>query len=72
MFDFICDYISGEPTISDETSEVIWVPKPKVMNYITYPVLRFRFQRILEFGGKVCYSSYVTKPEFKVLTDRYI
>ena len=72
MFDFICDYISGEPTISDETSEVIWVSRNDVMSYITYPVLRFRFQKILEFMGKVNYSSYVTKPEFKVLTDRYI
>ena len=72
MFDFICDYVSGEPTISDETSEVMWVPKEEAMNYITLPVLRFRFQKILEFSGKVCYSSYVTKPEFKILTDRYI
>lgn len=72
MFDFICDYISGQPTISDETSEVMWVSKSEVMNYITMPVLRFRFQRILEFSGKICYSSFVTKPEFKVLTDRYI
>jgi len=72
MFDFICDYISGQPTISDETSEVIWVPKKEVMNYITLPVLRFRFQKVLEFSGKVCYSSYITKPDFEVLTDRYI
>lgn len=72
MFDFICDYISGQPTPSDETSEVIWVPKNEVMNYITSPALRFRFERILSFSGKVCYSSYITKPEFKVLTDRYV
>jgi 8-oxo-dGTP pyrophosphatase MutT (NUDIX family) len=72
MFDFICDYISGQPTPSEETSEVMWVPKCEVMNYLTSPATRFRFQRILEFNGKVYYSSYVTKPEFKVLTDRYV
>ena len=72
MFDFICDYISGQPTISDETSEVIWIPKKEVMNYITAPAVRFRFQKILDFNGKVCYSSYITKPEFKILTERYI
>lgn len=72
MFDFICDYISGQPTISNETSEVIWVPKSEVMDYVTAPAQSFRFQKILEFHGKVCYSSYITKPEFKVLTDRYI
>jgi len=72
MFDFICDYVDGQPTPSDETSEVMWVPKADVMNYITQPVLRFRFEKILNFSGKVCYSSYVAKPEFKVLSDRYI
>lgn len=72
MFDFICDYISGRPTVSDETSEVIWVPKNEVMNYITTPAMLFRFPKVLEFSGKICYSSYVTKPEFKVLTERYI
>ena len=72
MFDFICDYISGQPTVSDETSEVKWVHKSEVMNYITAPALRFRFKKILEFNGRICYASYVTKPEFKILTERYI
>ena len=72
MFDFICDYVDGTPTTSNETSEVIWVPKSDVMQYITNPTLRFRFEKVLNFGGKVCYSSYLTKPEFKVLSDRYI
>lgn len=72
MFDFICDYISGEPTVSDETSEVIWVPKSEVLNYITTPVSIFKFKNVLSFSGKILYSSYVTKPEFKLLTSRYI
>jgi ADP-ribose pyrophosphatase YjhB (NUDIX family) len=72
MFDFICDYIDGHPTVSDETSEVMWVPKTEVMRYITTPVLRYRFEKVLKFTGRVCYSSFVTKPEFKVLSDRYI
>jgi hypothetical protein len=36
------------------------------------PAMRFRFERMLQFDGRVCYCSYVTKPEFKVLTDRYV
>ena len=72
IFDFICDYIDGQPTISDETSEVMWVPKNKIMQYITHPVLRFRFEKMLNFDGRICYSSYVSKPEFKVLSDRYV
>jgi len=72
MLDFLCDYVSGEPTTSDETSEVIWVPKADVMQYVTAPAMRFRFEKVLNFTGKICYCSYVTKPEFKVLADRYI
>lgn len=72
MMDFICQYESGECTCSEETSEVMWVPKDKVMDYITSPAQIYRFQKVLEFKDKVTYSSYVTKPEFRVLTERYI
>ena len=72
MLDFLCDYVDGQLTPSDETSEVIWVPKNEVLPYITTPALCFRFEKVLSFSGKVWYSSYVTKPEFQVLTDRYI
>ncbi len=72
IMDFICEYVSGDLTCSDETSEVIWVPKDKVLEYITSPALRYRFQKVLEFDGKVTYSSYVSKPEFKVLSERFV
>jgi len=72
MFDFICEYESGECRTSEESSRVIWVPKEKVMDYISAPVLRYRFEKVLNFSGRVTYASYVTKPEFQVLTERYI
>lgn len=72
MLDFICDYISGVPTTSDETSEVIWVPKSKVMEYVSQPVLCYRFEKILNFSGKITYGSYITKPDFTVLKERII
>ena len=72
MFDFICDYIMGELTPSDETSEVIWVPKEKVMDYIALPVLQLRFKNILQFDGRIHYCSYVTRPEYKLLSERII
>lgn len=72
MFDFICDYIEGEPTTSDETSQVIWVPKEKVLEYITTPAGQLRFKNVLEFEGRIHYCSYVTKPEFKLLTSRFL
>jgi len=72
MFDFICECESGECRPSEESSEVIWVPKTHVLDYVTKPVLRYRFQNILNFDGRVTYASYVTHPEFQVLTERYI
>lgn len=72
MFDFICDYVSGETRTSNETSAVKWVPKEKVLEYITQPAQIYRFKRILEFNGRIEYASYVTKPDFKLLTTRFI
>ncbi len=72
MLDFLCDYIEGEPTVSEETSEVIWAPKHEALGYITSPAVRFRFNKALAFNGRICYSSYLTSPEFQVLTGRYI
>ena len=72
MFDFICDYIEGELTPSEETSEVIWIPQKEVMSYISQPVLQLRFNNVLQFNGRVHYCSYVTKPEFKLLSERII
>lgn len=72
MLDFICEYKSGECQTSDETGEVIWVPKEEVMNYITSPAQIYRFQKVLAFKNQITYASYVTKPEFKVLKERLI
>ena len=72
MFDFICEYESGEWRTSEESSEVIWVPREKALDFITAPMLRYRFDKILNFDGKITYASYVTKPEFQVLKERYI
>lgn len=56
MFDFICDYIEGELTTSDETSELLWVPKEKVLEYLSNPVMLFKFQNILDFDGCIRYG----------------
>lgn len=72
IFDFICEYESGECRTSEESSEVFWGPREKVLDYITSPTLRYRFEKILNFDGKITYASYVTRPEFKVVTERYI
>lgn len=72
MFDFICEYESGECRTSEESSEVLWVPKEKVLDYISTPVLRYRFEKMLSFDGTVTYASFMTKPEFQLLTEQRI
>ena len=66
------DCFRKEQTASEESLEVKWIPKEQVLDYVTTPVLRYRFENILHFDGQVTYASYVTKPEFRVLTERTI
>lgn len=72
ILDFICEYEDGECRPSEESAEVKWIPKEQALDYVTTPVLRYRFDKILNFDGRVTYASYVTKPEFRVLTERTI
>ena len=72
MFDFICEYVSGDPRPSEETSEVMWVPKEKVLDFVTAPAMRYRFDKILRFDGRVTYGAYLSKPEFQLVSERTI
>ncbi|MCL2373275.1 MAG: NUDIX hydrolase [Defluviitaleaceae bacterium] len=72
MMDFICRYESGQPTTSDETSEVIWLPKAEALAVVTSPPARFRLEKVLGFSGNVNYTSYLSKPQFQVLLDRLV
>lgn len=72
MFDFICEYVSGECKTSDETNDVLWVPAEKALDYITLPVFRYKVKNALEFNGRLLYSAYVSRPEFKVISERFI
>jgi 8-oxo-dGTP diphosphatase len=72
MMDFICTFIDGKLSISDENSESCWVKKDKVLDMITTPAIRRRFQAYLEYDGNVQYLEYVTQPEFDLKIDRKI
>ncbi|MDW4527071.1 NUDIX hydrolase [Rossellomorea marisflavi] len=72
MFDFVCEPVGGEFNTSDETSDVRWVHKEDVLNMISAPALRTRYQAYLNFEGSVQYMDYVTKPEFEVKSKRTI
>jgi len=60
MFDFVCKLEGGELAASEETSECKWVPKEQVLDYITLPAIRMRYEAYLNFKGSVNYMEYVT------------
>ena len=58
MFDFLCGYVSGEPTPSAESLSVEWVEREEVLPRIIRPVIRDRMRDMLEFDGNVIYRAY--------------
>lgn len=72
MFDFICKPVGGTLTTSDETTDCRWVAKDKVLEFITTPAIRARYQAYLDFRGEITYMEYVTKPEFELKMERKV
>jgi len=66
MFDYVCKPVSGELSISEETTDSRWVAKDKVLDLITAPAIRMRYQAYLDFDGAINYTEYVTKPKFEL------
>ncbi|WP_339313038.1 NUDIX hydrolase [Paenibacillus sp. FSL M7-0896] len=60
MFDFVCTVVGGELTTSDETSDCRWVPKENVLEFITLPAIRLRYEAYLNFKGSVNFMDYAT------------
>ncbi len=58
MFDFLCERISGEPTVSAESLEVEWVPRDEALSRVTRAPICDRLRDMLEFDGSVVYRSY--------------
>lgn len=72
MLDFICSPIGGELATSNETSEVCYVSKEKVLDMIAAPAIRQRYQAYLDFDGSVQYLEYRTQPEFELRLKRIV
>ncbi|WP_434748372.1 NUDIX hydrolase [Paenibacillus amylolyticus] len=74
MFDFVCRAEGGELTTSEETSECRWVPKENVLDMITLPAIRMRYEAYLNFNGSVNYLEYGTaaSTELHVKLQRHI
>lgn len=62
MLDFICEYVSGEVRVSDESIQVEWVERSEALARVKRPAIRGRLQTMLEFSGKVMYRAYFVDP----------
>jgi len=72
MMDYVCKPVSGELSTSEETSESRWVAKDEVLDLVTAPAIRTRYQAYLEFKGNINYMEYITKPNFELKLNRTI
>ncbi|QHT60966.1 NUDIX hydrolase [Paenibacillus lycopersici] len=66
IFEFVCSPVGGELAVSEETSDSRWVAKERVLDFITHPAIRARYQAYLDDNGTVNYMDYVTHPEFVI------
>ncbi len=64
IFDFICEYRSGEPMPTDESLETRFVSENDVLSMMTRPVIIERFRAYLNYSGRPTYMSYRSRPEF--------
>ncbi len=77
MMDFICNYISGEPRTSVESSQVEWVDRDDVLSRIKRDAIYGRMKNMLEFTGEITYRAYFVDPNridlnYEELEDRKI
>jgi hypothetical protein len=57
--DFICEYVSGEPKTSNESSQVEWIDRDDVMSHVERDAIRNRLKNMLEFTGEIKYLAYL-------------
>ena len=75
--DFICDYISGEPRTSAESSQVEWVNRAGALSRVQRKAIYGRLKNMLEFNGEITYRAYIVDPNridirYEELEDRKI
>lgn len=67
MLDFLCEYISGEPRSSKESTQVEWVERDSVLQLVQRKAIYNRLKIMLEFSGEINYLAYLVDPNIKDL-----
>lgn len=63
---FICKYVGGEETVSDESLEVDWFAPSEVKEKITDPYIRKAVQDLLEFDGRQHFCTFKSIADGKI------
>lgn len=66
--DFVCRYVSGELTTSEESTEVIWATPEQAMELITFPLTKKRLKNMLS-GDKNAHFFGFRREPFEVVED---
>lgn len=69
IFDFLATAVGGTPKCSDESIEVGWFSKDKILNMIREPWIIDRARDMLEFNGEVIYRVYSSRP-YEIYKER--
>lgn len=67
--DFLCRYVSGELTTSEESTEVIWATPEEAMELITFPLTKKRLANMLSGDPNAHFFSFRRESAFQVEED---
>lgn len=62
---FICKYVGGKETVSDESIKVDWFSSKDAKEKISDPYIKRAFEDMLEFDGRQCFRAFKGKDEEK-------
>lgn len=66
--DFVCRYVSGTLTTSEESTEVGWFTPREAMEIITFPLTKKRLANMLSGDKNAHFFGFIREP-FRVLED---
>jgi 8-oxo-dGTP diphosphatase len=66
--DFLCRYVGGELSTSEESTEVIWATPEEAMNLITFPLTKKRLANMLSGDKNAHFFGFIREP-FTVVED---
>lgn len=67
--DFICRYVRGALTTSEESTEVIWATPKQAMELITFPLTKKRLARMLSCGKDAALFCFKRENGFELVED---